>query len=510
MVALLALAGLYVVKQTTRFGAGLRDDSFTYLSAAENLAAGQGYARATGEGVPKPVTNFPPLFSMAVAGLHLPGLKAYAAARVLNALLFACTIFAAGAGLLAATRLAGISLWGAGMVLLSPVLIEIFSWVQSEPLFLLLCVIFLAWMSTALQQPRKWACLILAAFVAGLASLTRYVGIGLILAGLVALAAQRGLPSALRLRRLAAFAAIALAPLAAFLVRNTLVAGDLTNRPVPYWHPPEAQAWEGALQTALAWWLPVGWVRPIPTEAAWVLGVLLIASLAVGGITATAALRRRGLPVHGSEMAWVTLLVLAANASLLLLTVLFLDRLTPLNNRILSLISLCLILLVALVASLGWQVVDRRGRALIGVLLLLLVVQQANAGRAMLQSLQHAPQGYAAFHYRNSPTLAYIRELPDVPIYSNDLPWLYFWTGKVATYIPSRFDPASLTEAPEQEYQVLLETMRRRLAAGKGVLVVLGTSPATRLPAWQLADLTAGLTLVESFPDGLVYGPGEQ
>jgi hypothetical protein len=67
LLVLIAVAAGSLVGANTRWGVGLRGDSYAYISGARNLAAGLGYSRISGGGEVRPITHFPPLFSLLLA-----------------------------------------------------------------------------------------------------------------------------------------------------------------------------------------------------------------------------------------------------------------------------------------------------------------------------------------------------------------------------------------------------------------------------------------------------------
>lgn len=67
LMVLVAAGACTLVWANTRWGVGLRGDSYAYISGARNLADGLGYSRVSGGGEVKPITHFPPLFSLLLA-----------------------------------------------------------------------------------------------------------------------------------------------------------------------------------------------------------------------------------------------------------------------------------------------------------------------------------------------------------------------------------------------------------------------------------------------------------
>jgi hypothetical protein len=78
------------------FGVGIYVDSLSYISSAHNLSAGIGMGRITGLGVFKPMTHYPPLYSLVLAVHNLLGLPELTAARWISILAFGLTIVLAG------------------------------------------------------------------------------------------------------------------------------------------------------------------------------------------------------------------------------------------------------------------------------------------------------------------------------------------------------------------------------------------------------------------------------
>jgi hypothetical protein len=92
----LSVAGVGLLLHSTPLGVGLSWDSFTYISSARGLLEGRGLARLTGCGELKPMTGYPPLYPLLVAGFEWAGLKAVRAARVISALSLGSTVLLTG------------------------------------------------------------------------------------------------------------------------------------------------------------------------------------------------------------------------------------------------------------------------------------------------------------------------------------------------------------------------------------------------------------------------------
>jgi hypothetical protein len=506
LLLVLAGASVLLIKETTRFGAGLRPDSFSFLSAAENFVRGGGYGRPTWDGGFKPITGFPPMFSIAVAALHRTGLPAYPSARVLNGILFGSTILLAGAAVYFATRSIGFSVLGAGILLGSSVLIDVYSWAQSEPLYLFLSLLGLVLFAWYLTRPDQWIVFWAAILAISAAFLTRYAGIALVASGIVALFLVHDQSKRRRIRDLLVYVVIVGIPMVMFLGRNKVLTGTFTNRPSPFWHPPSAEKWYEALRIILAWIFPNEALESLSNGWLVLLFVLCASGIAlVYGYSRTNFYEHKGDPEFRSSLISMIFIYLIFNIMLVLVTVFFLDILTPLNNRILVPIHLSALLILVLVLSMWWDTASITGKVIVGLISVTILFIQVRQAFDMYNRLRAEPQGYASNSYRSSPTIEYVRELPDIPIFTNDLPALYFWAQRIGVFIPNAYNASAKEVIDPLEYEQLLASMRKILDEYEGVLVIYGYDPRSRLTPEHFREITEGLTLIEEFNDGLVY-----
>jgi len=230
-----AILGAALVWVSTPGGAATSPDSWNYIAAARNLLAGEGFTRYTGD----PFVLWPPLFPALIAALiglaDLAGrtLHLLDALRVANALTVAATVIAAGLFWRRLLRSVPVAALATLAVALGYPLVYGAAFVWSEPLFILLGLLAMIALDRHLTTPRDRT-LLAAAILAGLASVQRYTGAMLIVAGalaLVALALRVSLRR--RLRDAALFAGVAALPLALWLAHNQARAGTLTGERAP-------------------------------------------------------------------------------------------------------------------------------------------------------------------------------------------------------------------------------------------------------------------------------------
>ena len=160
LLILIALLGMAALWRSTPYGLGLVNDSAYYIEGADNLLAGKGYVRTSGGGEVKPITHFPPFFSLLLAAFSLSGLELLPAARLLVTVLFGLTILLTGLSAQRISRSPVFGLLGALLLASSDVFLGVFSMALSEPLFLALMLAAFLALANGLERP-SWGWLVM-------------------------------------------------------------------------------------------------------------------------------------------------------------------------------------------------------------------------------------------------------------------------------------------------------------------------------------------------------------
>ncbi len=222
-----AAAGFFIIFLFTRHsGIGVCPDGVVYTTAAENLRSTGRFADFTNG----PVIDFPAFYSIFLsAGMWVTGLKPLAFAPYLNALLFALIIFLSGHIM---EQFQYKSKWYKAAILscivLSPGLLEDYSMMWSETLFILFLLLFMMAMYRYLQSHSGKA-LIAAAVITSIACITRYAGIVIIGAGGIFILVNSKQSLLKRIKDGLIFATISPLLLIVNLYRNYQLSGTLTG-----------------------------------------------------------------------------------------------------------------------------------------------------------------------------------------------------------------------------------------------------------------------------------------
>jgi len=178
---LLALFGMIVVFLVTyRFGPGISTDGARYLSTAESLVEGRGFY----DYLHIPLTQFPPLYSIIIAGISLIiGMDVFVAAQYLNILTFGMVIWLAGYFFYQLFPQQPLyAYFGSAIFATSLSLIIMASNILSDLLFLAITIGFLI-LGTKVLEIGNRKNLILMGLIAAISPFQRYAGLALIITG---------------------------------------------------------------------------------------------------------------------------------------------------------------------------------------------------------------------------------------------------------------------------------------------------------------------------------------
>jgi len=499
-VAALAAAALILI--STRWGVGASPDSVVYLGTARNVVAGRGLTVPYGSEVDRPLTFYPPLYPAVLAGLGLAAGDPVAAARWLAAGLFCANVLLAG--LLAGWR--GAAPWqplaAAGLLLTAPTMVGLHSMAWSEPLFLGLGFGGLLLLARTLEQG-DWAALVLAGAALGLALLTRYAGLAFVGAGCLALVLFSDEPWRARLVRAGVLGGIAVAPLLAWTARNQALAGTATDRALAF-HPIGLVHARQALDTLASWLL-----LP-PDNGLWVKAGVPLAL--AGGVAALAFWQARqpvrAMTARAARM-WTPLdkvlgLFILVYAAFLAASITLVDANTPLDARILSPVFVAgLVLAVRLVGAGVARFATARSAAVMMIALAAFGGLSLWQAAGVVRQSYHNGIGFNSANWRSSPTLAWLRRLPEETIvYANAPEPVYLHTERNALRLPRQFD--TVAQTANAEYPAELALLAEQLSAGAVAVYFQGVRSSSGPSEAELVAALA-LTPVAQTADGTIY-----
>jgi 4-amino-4-deoxy-L-arabinose transferase-like glycosyltransferase len=517
LLLIIAATGVFALWRSTSYGLGLVNDSAAYIGGAMNILDGNGYARISGGGEVKPITHFPPLFSLLLAGAGLLGLDMLDAARVTILLLFGIDILLVGLSVYKISKSVIFASLGAYLLAVSDIHMGVYSVALSEPLFITLMLVAYLLLAEYFEHLR-WQWLSLAGVAIGLSYLTRYAGISVLITAILTLLYLH--VNGTRTRRSTLFKEIGILLISSlplivlWMGYSQFAAGTVSNRQV-IWHPvPFSKIFEG-LKNLLSWIAPDDLLAIQPFFGRLLSGISLLLLptllLALGGWWVH---KRRALYLMperetgaGASLSVALAIHILVYAGFIWVSLSFFDATSPLDDRILSIIYVpALILMSGGLASL-WQRYGERTNVLrwgIAFFSLVLILYSTKDGMHTVAQLSKDGQGFAYQGWRESKAIQAIQEMPPVIIYSDNPNGIFFWTGRSSYIVPSPID--AVTTRPRTDYQAELERMHTLIQAGDAVLILFDLQHSTD-PADQLhfSELTRGLALRADYGEAMIF-----
>jgi hypothetical protein len=511
-VGLISLGAIAMALSATPYGAGIGGDGVAYVAGARNLLQGMGYSWVGPEGDIRPTTIFGPLFPAILSAIGAAGVDPLVAARWLNAILFGLNVALCAVILRRATHSVWAPALGSVLVAFSPVVLSTHTLVVSEPTFLAL--LFGETLALDLYTEfgnRRW--LILAAALAGLSYLARFVGLTVIAAGAAILLLRRQGSGRRNLADVAAYLAVAAAFVVPWFVRNEAAGGSATARTIAYLAP------DRALLTVVAD-LATYWFLPERIPLLW-RGVAILIGAAFLALATWSAAHARGDATHDAvqnvSARWAQILgiqILAYGGGVLAARLVLVPRISV-DERILLPLLLLVLLLVLVLVWRVWSTLGARSWFSRILMLSMFLLAVSTIGRGALRELllQQDGQGLAARNWQRSPLMNALSLLPaETPIYTNEVEALYLLGGRSAYRLPTGCLPEDAfyvyvegTECHTAEFEAWAQAMRRGLQDEAAVVALFNSYLEQPYYAPVADELVAGLDVLSTQGDGRLY-----
>jgi hypothetical protein len=471
LVTLMAV-GMSLVAYSTVWGAGLISDSFQYTASARNFARGDGFSLPYGDGELEPMSKYPPLFSVVLAGFELLGGSAIQGARIVNIVLFGVNILLVFLSIQKLTDSSLFSLFGSALFALSFVLVEVHSWALSEPLYICLGLVSFLVLHKYLEELRtKW--LALSALVVSLAFLTRYAGLSLAVSIAFVLLLSR-VEIVQKLRDLFLFLLIAILPAGVWTLRGYFLTHTINDRTIGL-YPLTIRNIVNAIDVVYGWLIPVSLVQG--REKILLLLTAIIIPL-VFFLLARSGTIRPAPPIVLTDPKEKIILLHAiyfiAYGLVVVASKTWVDPDIGLSDRILSPMLVTLLILLAVFFSYLWNHFDRVQPVLV-LLSFGLTMYYAAGTFATVRAFNESGIGIARRGWHRSEVLQSLSSYSSYSMYTNSNSSLYLWSDRSGYGIPE-FEQIKETGTEEE---VLLVIFHHVPPAGK-----------------RLNELTSGLELL--------------
>jgi hypothetical protein len=500
---LLAALGTFLILYATPQGLGLSDDSIAYIAGARSLLSGLGYREAwlASNG---PVTHFPPGFSSVLALVGLSGLDPVRGARLVNSLLFGANTFLLG---LIGWRMTKAYLGGLILAILFVVnasLLRVHAVAMSEPLYIFLTLAsFLCFDNYFAGRGQRW--LVFAGSFVGMAYLTRYAGLALLVTFVVAIILLRDTWS-WRITRSLVFIASAAPWIAAWSIRNKLVADNATNRTLVY-HPLTAENIQMGIYNFSEFLVPVEmWRRAlvkVPNFFAVSLAVIALTIL-VWVLSKGLKKFRRPSSAMPEILSFTNGLYIFGYLASIVSSMMLFDASTKFKVRINAPIYISLLILLVWLGFWLWQRRSVIWKLLTMGLVVFIIGLSALETYGVVTQLHKGGQGYASFQWYDSEAMDFLGKLPEgTRIYTNQPGPVYLYTDRPSYVLPDLVDP--VTGLPREGYEEGVAALHEDVLSGEAVLALFkfgSESEDVQTVYLQLAD---GLFLAHDSHGDKIY-----
>jgi hypothetical protein len=478
-------------------GIGISSDSIIYIDTAKSLLAGNGFYPAN-----KPLTHFPPLYPLMIAGAgFFYNGDLIQATRLLGIIFMGANIILVG---IAMQLCSGKNMAAVGAIMLfflsSVMIFEVHTWALSEPPFLTFSLTALIILSFYVLNPKLYL-LIAASISIALGIITRYIGIILVPVMVLTIFIFDNRPLKDRLKNIFLATIIASLPLGIWVIRNLGVADTAANRTLAI-HPPEIKKLLCIGDTLYSFILPVS--IPIWTK------ILILGIVTAYFVTVIVLLYNNKYFNNDINLNIIIPLVLIIFSVIYLLFIIvsisLFDASTPLDYRILAPILLVFLIIII---SLSWslsKVLDNKiiWQIFLSFFFLLIIL---NCPRTVLRAvyIHNHGLGYNSLEWRNSKIIAYLGDFMDNrKIYSNDRLSLWFLLRKESSLIPRKFSPDTLLI--NHNFQDNLDKMFKECRDGEAIIVYFNKIQRRFLPTIDEIESMAKLPILQKFEDGVVFG----
>jgi Dolichyl-phosphate-mannose-protein mannosyltransferase len=481
---------------------GVSVDSGEYLAVSEGLAEGRGFTMPyvnfdepwrvlDGERVP--MAQFPPLYPTVLASVQRGlGLSSLDTARLIGSVAFLLSIVVGQLLVWRQTKRLSATLL-AGVLLMAPDLLTIHAMAWSEPLMTLALLGVLHGLCRYSESKRQ-IYLVAAGVFGAVASLARFAGVALIVGAAIVLFLIENGSRGPRLRRGLVFSFLSMAPVIAWLVRNTVTVGVASEKSFG-WHPPRGDDLRQAIETIGGWLVPAG----ITALIAGIVIVILVARGARGHL-------RPLLRGEAGPIPTICTIIGICYLGFVMASRTFLDQNIPLDPRIFA--PLQVLVIVGLCAWLG-AVVKPKPSVVAPLIALVALVSFGRSAFIAHGFTSLNVTSYTNDHWRKSPTLRFAGTVaPETLIITNAPDPIWLWHDRNAQLLPTRVNLYSGNPNPRYLSQLdeLHEATRCRNA------VVLFFNKPTRKPRRLLEHQVVsalGLRKEQRLRDGEIHSVTE-
>ena len=483
---LAALLGMFLVIYLTQHsGLGISPDSIYYMSAADSFLAGRGFYQFDD----KPFVMFPVFYPFVLSGVKLLFRDFLQVAPYFNALLFGISVFFSGVIIEKTCHVKSVKWIVLLMIILSPSLLEIYTMLWSETMFITEIIIFI-WLSKLYFETYLIKHLLYMAVLSAIIAETRLAGVSVIATGGILILMSYDLNWNKKIRHTFIYGLISISLFLLNILRNASLSHTLTgNRQKGVTPFLENLKYYGSV---LSDWLPFSnWTNPFPI----LLGIVF---LSIIGIVFIYRFIRK-IQYNSYENIAATFTIMYSAFMLIVATI---SRFETINNRLLAPLYIPFLFTISFyLVSLLKIIINESQRFVFKLLMVLLsTITIYNYSNKYIATYHENNQGgiggYTDDDWRVlSGLLNYLKSDSTIftskqTVYSNAAHAVYLHTQQHVQILPERKYPQLVNEFNKMDGPILIR---------------FSNEDNPEVLTLEEVQKTKNLQIISKFNDGVIY-----
>jgi 4-amino-4-deoxy-L-arabinose transferase-like glycosyltransferase len=493
---------------TVRGNPGVSFDSISYLNAAENFRDNATlYTTLYGDRVP--LVHFPPLYSifLALISIILMNCSIQVAAGVLGAITLVVNLFLTGL-ILNKCRFSSRALYVALIITgISDFFYIIHARVFTESLFLSFMLGGILTISEYLKN-NSTKFMYISAVLISCATLTRYVGLSLLITGIVSiLLLQNKKTIKSRIKNSILYFIIAFIPLIFWGIRNYLVAGSATNRTLSC-HIIGLAHFKQFIRTILYIFIPDSLLNLLKIYiyhhqviTALILFLLIILASYFSWKMINSILKNEFVIIFSEipQIVKVSSVFVLTYCTFLVLSISFADYTTPLSYRIM--LPVFILIFPSSIAYI-FDYCNKKSSGLRQYILkfamLALFISYLFRFFCTITDIYTNGLDFSSRQWQESYIISDVRQLPkSIKVYTNGGAGIYYQTGRITQPIPKKLKNGAINPAYIKNLNILAELFKKN----KAIIIYFKNIPSSLLPT--VKELSKEFNLKITYEDDL-------
>lgn len=485
----------FVVYLATKWGIGLTPDSITYIQGARGILKNIDFS---GLG-----THYPPFYFILLAFTGLFFESIIISARYLHIFIFVINAFLFSYLLKSKTQSQWLFVLGLSVFISAPVIFKTHVMAWSEPFFVTCMLCNFHFISEYLWKGQNKD-FILAAIFAALAIVTRYIGIALIITCLLIIITESRRCLKERIKNTVYFAVISGLPMFFWLLRNELTQHQITSRSFVS-HLISFENIQQCLETIYGWFF-------LSQDHGYLLAVLVMISGWVYWRYYFKDSREKNMGSY--QLLKVSMTFAVLYIVLLFISKSFFDAYIPFDQRILSPLFLCVVLIILLLFKKCSDNFSHYVKITFSICACLFILAQMfilekEMDYFVNNGIAYNGVGYTTKIWVTSKTVDYARTLPNqAVIYSNGPDIITLFLDTSSKTIPCLINPVDRLK--NNNFPAQFENMIADIKLKNGYLIYfVNINWRWYLPSLQmLVQSLQGFTIYQT-EDGFIFSPPE-